>query len=138
MVSIDDLAMEAGLIEDEVKYLREKGIVSARHSTRAGAEDRDLTDKVIQPFTDGIDIEGTPHKASQCDDNSSTCLFVAYDLALERKQSGFAQEIRQSVAPQSGAAPPASTATLQQSKASIRNMADWDELKSAWEETVGS
>ena len=123
------------MIEDELEYLQKKGIVSARHLARAASDDLEFAARVIQPFVDGVDIDGTLHKVSRCADGSRTCFLVAYDLSLEKKAQGFAQAATQSIAPQSGAPQLAGTAAAAplQSTASVLAIADWDDLKSTWE-----
>ena len=84
---IAELQETAGLTNDEMEYLRAKGLTLTKHLARCATSDEAFEKKVVQPFLEGIDIAGKMHKAGRDSEHVTAVMLVAFEEASKRRKA---------------------------------------------------
>ena len=84
---IAELQETAGLTNDEMEYLRAKGLTLTKHLARCATSDEAFEKKVTQPFLEGIDIAGEMHKAGRDSEHVTAVMLVAFEEASKRRKA---------------------------------------------------
>ena len=125
--SLGDILDSAALNDEEKAYFAARGFVSVRHLIRSVADEPDYIASIVQPFIDGVTIDGTEHKSTRPEAKTCrTSLLVAFDLAHDAVNNAGAPPLA------NAAVAPATAPVAQVSSATQLSPKDWESGISKW------